>query len=301
MFIKRDDLTGFALAGNKARKLEFIVADAIVCGADTIVTGGGPGSNHCQATAVAAAVAGLGCHLVLYGHEPATDTINVSIARACGASLTFTGSADRSTVDRTIAEVAERLRSEGRAPYVVPRGGATPLGAAAYTFAAFELADQLRDHEVDSATVILASGSCGTQAGLEAGKAIRGLRWEIVGAAVSRPVDECRERVVSLAEGAMELLGVPGELGHDVRLVDARGLGYGEPSGEGDDAVLRCLRTEGLLLDPTFTAKAFAVLLRMVEDGHQGPIVFLHTGGTTTALERLERIASTQGSSPADD
>lgn len=300
IYVKRDDLTGFSLAGNKARKLELIVADAILQGADTIVTGGGPGSNHCQATAVATAVAGLQCHLVLYGDEPESRTANLSIARACRSAVTFTGSPERSSVDAAFDGVLQGLRNEGRRPYLVPRGGATPLGAAAYALAAFELADQLESEDVATATIVLATGSCGTQAGLVAGRAIRDLQWRVVGASVSRPPDECTKRVARLAAGAAEVLGSSRPAGSDIELVDARGPGYGEPSSAAEDAALLCLRSEGLLLDPTFTAKAFAALLRLVEEGCKGPIVFLHTGGTPAAVEWISRIVSERGAAQSD-
>ena len=164
VLVKRDDLTGFALAGNKARKLEFLTGDALV-------TGGGPGSNHCQATAAAARVAHLACHLVMYGNEPARPHPNLAFARCAGTEVTVTGQADRGSVDPALAETAGRLTAAGHRPYVIPRGGATAVGAAGCGLAVAELAGQLASLGIEPEFVVVATGSCGTQAGLLAGTA----------------------------------------------------------------------------------------------------------------------------------
>ncbi len=284
IYVKRDDLAGFAVAGNKARKLEFLVADALSGGCDVLVTGGGSGSNHCQATAAAARVAGLSCVLVLYGEEPAREHPNLRLARTFGAGVRFTKDPERESVDWGLEEAAEELRGAGRAPYVIPRGGATALGAVAYALAADELAEQLQANGVEPGVVVVAAGSCGTQAGLVAGAVARGYPWRVVGAAVSRPVDESRERVLDLARGCAGLLGTPAAARDDVDVRDARGPGYGLPSPEGVAAARLAAETEGLLLDPVFTAKAFAVLVSMVQGGLDAPAVFVHTGGLASVL-----------------
>jgi len=284
IFVKRDDLAGFALAGNKARKLEFLVADALSGGCDVLVTGGGPGSNHCQATAAAARVAGLACVLVLYGEPPPKEHPNLRLARAFGAEVRFTNDPERGSVDEGLDDAAAGLRDAGRVPYVIPRGGATALGAVAYAMAADELAQQLAASRVEPEVVVVAAGSCGTQAGLLAGTVGRGRPWRVVGAAVSRPVDECRERVLDLARGCAGLLGTPEAAEADVDVRDARGPGYGLPSPEGVAAARLAAETEGLLLDPVFTAKAFAVLVSMVQGGLDAPAVFVHTGGVASVL-----------------
>jgi D-cysteine desulfhydrase len=282
--VKRDDLTGFAVAGSKARKLEFLVADALSGGCDVLVTGGGPGSNHCQATAAAARVAGLSCVLVLYGEEPSSEHPNLRMARAFGAEVRFTKDPERDSVDRGLEEAAGELRSAGRAPYVIPRGGATSLGAVAYALAADELAEQLQSNGVEPGVVVVAAGSCGTQAGLVAGAVARGYPWRVVGAAVSRPVDESRERVLDLARKCAGILGTPAASRDDVDVRDARGPGYGLPSPEGAAAARLAAEAEGLLLDPVFTAKAFAVLVSMLQSGLDAPAVFVHTGGLASVL-----------------
>ena len=285
LWIKREDLAGFALAGNKVRKLEFLVADALERGCDTMLTGGGPGSNHCQATAAAARVAGLACSLVLYGQEPSPAPANLRLARSFGAEVRFTGDPDRASVDRTLEEEAARLAAEGGRPYVVPRGGATALGAVGYALAVEELAGQLAGEGVEPQMVVVATGSCGTQAGLVAGTVGGGHPWRVVGASVSRPPGECRGRVLLLAEECASLLGVPPPRDDNVEVLDARGPGYGVPSAEGAEAADLAAGTEGLLLDPVFTAKAMGALIGMVRQGRDGPLVFIHTGGTTALLE----------------
>ncbi|HEU4539762.1 MAG TPA: pyridoxal-phosphate dependent enzyme [Jiangellaceae bacterium] len=291
LYVKRDDLTGLAVAGNKARKLEFIVADAMNRGADALVTGGGPASNHCHATAVAARVAGLGCVLLYYGHPPSDEPLGLGLARSFGAEVRFTGDPRRDSVDGGLAAVAKELRDAGRRPYLVPRGGATPLGAAAYGLAAWELARQLEDLGVRPATVVVAAGSGGTQAGLVAGTVSAGRPWHVVGASVSRPVDECRARVLRLAQDVAELCEWPTAGPADVDVRDAIGPGYGEPSTAGEKAARLAADHEGLLLDPVFTAKAMAQVSEMASAGAAGPIVFWHTGGLLAAIS-----AATQGS-----
>lgn len=289
VLVKRDDLTGFALGGGKARKLEYLIGDALATGSDVLLTGGGPDSNHCQAAAAAGRVAGLACELLLYGGEPPRPRLNLELARRFGASVEFTGDPDRASVDGALADRAERLRAAGRRPYLIPRGGATSLGAVGYALAVDELAGQLADLDSEPEVVLVATGSCGTQAGLVAGTVAAGRRWRVVGAAVSRPPAECRDRVLRLARGCAALLRSPAPQERDVELVDARGPGYGAASADGDAAASLAAVTEGLLLDPVFTAKAMAVLVATVAKGLPGPAVFVHTGGIPVALQSTVR------------
>jgi D-cysteine desulfhydrase len=284
--VKRDDLAGFALAGNKGRKLELLLGDAVGRGCDVLLTGGGPGSNFCAAAAAAARVAGLACELVLYGEEPPFPPggpVNLALARAWGAHAQFTGDADRSSVDRALAATGAALEGAGRRVYTVPRGGATPLGALAYAEAARELAVQTDSLRLRQPLVVVATGSGGTQAGLVAGASAGGLAMRVVGASVSRPVQECRSRVLALATGCTALLGAPAPAPGTVRVVDARGPGYGVASEEGIRAARLAAEAEGLLLDHVFTAKALAVAAS-VAGRHRGDVVFVHTGGVATSL-----------------
>lgn len=287
LHIKRDDLTGFAIGGNKARPLEFLVAAACRAGADTLVTGGAAGSNFCVAATAAARRAGLSCHLVIAG-QPPQQTPGLDLARAWGAFVAWTGTADRASVDAGLPAAAAELAALGRRPYVVPRGGATALGAVGYVLAAGELHDQLAGRGLRRACVVVAVGSGCTLAGLVAGNALFGWPWRLVGASVSRPPQEASRRVLELARACLLLLAAPGKDGRDlaertaeavtdcrIELVDARGPGHGLASAAGSQAADTALRTEGLAVDPVYTAKALPVL----RAAGQRQAVFWHTGG----------------------
>jgi len=293
LWVKRDDLTGFVLAGNKARQLERLIADALAVGADTLVTGGGPGSNYCAGAAAAARVAGLHCVLVLYGDpdgdpDGAQDTHphpNLALARWHGAEIRFTGAAERASVDPVLDQVAAEVRAGGGRPYLVPRGGASVVGALAYLDAAREFAAQLETVGVRPATVLIAAGSGGTAAGLVAGATADGNQWRVLAAAVSRPPEQTADRMLRLARQAAGRLGLRSATAADIEVTDARGPGYGVPSAEGERAAELAASTEGLLLDPVFSAKALGVLLDRPE--LPGPVVFWHTGGQAAALGKL--------------
>ena len=189
IWFKRDDLTGLGLGGNKVRGLEFLLADALERGCDTLVTGGGPGSNWAMLAALAARTRGLDTVLVCYG-DPVPAVGNMYLAATIGADIQFTGDKDRASVDSGVAAVADELRAAGRTPYPLGRGGATAVGALGYLTAAEELAGQLADAGCAATATWLATGSCGTQAGLVAGAAWQGL-GPVVGVTVSRPPEEC--------------------------------------------------------------------------------------------------------------
>jgi 1-aminocyclopropane-1-carboxylate deaminase/D-cysteine desulfhydrase-like pyridoxal-dependent ACC family enzyme len=287
VLVKRDDLTGFTIAGNKARALEFLIGGAVANGCDVVVTGGGPSSNFCPAAAAAAKLAKLDCELVLYGQPPDGAHPNLAAALAWGARVQFTGRPDREEVDLIITEVASDLEGKGRRPMAIPRGGATPLGAVGFALAAAELAQQLDARGIQPEAVVIATGSGGTQAGLVAGDGARDAPWRVIGASVSRPPAEAATQVLRLAQECARLMGLPPVGSGQVEVVDAIGPGFGLPSGEGESAARVLFETEGLLLDPVYTAKAFAVVLRLINDGMTGPIVFWHTGGLVAALHHL--------------
>ena len=291
VWIKRDDMTGLLLGGNKARKLEFLCGEAQSQGADTLVTGGGGGSNHVQLTAAAAARLGLGCVVVCYGSAPSPEPLGLRLTRRLGAEVLFTGSSDRASVDTRLEEVAAKLTADGRQPYVIPRGGASATGAVGYALAAMELTEQLATVGLRAATLLLSTGSCGTQAGLVAGVSFSAeSSMHVVGVPVSRPPEECVERIARLATGCAERLGSDRVFtADDVHLLGGYlGPGYGKASPEGEAAAEMALRTEGLVLDPVFTAKAMAALIAEARAGRlTAPVVFLHTGGTPAALAAL--------------
>jgi D-cysteine desulfhydrase len=286
IWLKRDDLTGLGLGGNKVRALEYLLADAVARGADCLVTGAGPQSNWAMLATLAARRCGLDAFLIFYG-SPAPRTGNLLLDHLAGADIRFTGDPDRASVDAGIDALAAELTAAGRRPYPLPRGGATGLGALGYVKASLELVGQLGDAGLSAASLWLATGSCGTQAGLVAGA--RWLRpgYEVVGVTVSRPVEECVNRVSRLAAEATVRLGLNGIRTHGdgvVRVLGGyAGPGYGKPSAQGEAAARLVARSEGVLLDPVFGAKAMAAVLDAAASGRAaGPVVFLVTGGAPT-------------------
>jgi len=290
ILVKRDDLTGFAAAGNKARPLEYLVGAALARGCDVLVTGGGPGSNFCSATAIAAAVAGLDCELVIAGVAlPEPLPPNVALARAAGATVHLSGDDDREAVDAAVERLGAGLRTAGRRPFVLPRGGSTATGAFGFAVAAAELADQLAGWSgvLDGRrlTVVLPVGSGASCAGLLAGMASLGQHpWHLLGVSVSRPLAEIDARVRCLAADCAAEAGLPPPVAHDLELVDGRGAGFAAPSEANLDDARSALRSEGWLLDPTYTMKAFSVLVRRVHEDPETPVLFWHTGGVVAAV-----------------
>lgn len=285
LWLKRDDLTGLGLGGNKVRALEYLLGDACAQAADCLVTGGGPQSNWAMLAALGASRCGLEAHVVLYG-SPCAPTGNLLLARLAGAQVRFTGDPDRASVDRAVASLGEELRRAGRRPYVLPRGGATPLGAVGYVAACTELAEQFAAAGIEPAELWLATGSCGTQAGLVAGVRMLNLPTEVIGVAVSRPVEECVQRVAELAAASAALLGLPPpeRPADGVNVLGGHlGPGHGLPSPEGEWATALVARTAGIFLDPVFTAKAMAALIASSRSRRRrGPVVFLVSGGAPT-------------------
>jgi D-cysteine desulfhydrase len=291
LLIKRDDLTGFAGGGNKVRKLEFLVGDALARGADTLIAVGGPQSNAVRTAMVAARVAGLDPIAVLYGDPPPTREGNLLLDVLAGARLVFTEQADRGSTEPAAAALAAELSKSGRHPYVLPRGGATPIGDAAYVEAAAELDDQLAALHARPSAVIVATGSCGTQAGLIAGAVWLGASYKVCGVLVSRSRSEAVPRLLSLARSTAELLELGVNIGPQDVLVEDRylGPGFGLASPEGDAALRLALAREGVILDPVYTAKALAGLAGMVAHGtisRTVPLVFVHTGGEPALYAR---------------
>ena len=295
VLFKRDDLAGAGLGGNKLRGLEYIVADALGQGCDCLVTGAGPQSNWTMLAALACLRYQIEPHIVCYG-TGAADEGNMRLHRWLGVDLRFTGDPGRSSVDGGIEAVAAELRAAGRHPYPVPRGGATPLGALGYVRASAELAAQLDALGERPAALWLATGSCGTQAGLVAGAALTAAPYEVVGVTVSRPVAECRDRVRALAAGAAALAGIgPADGGIGATLTEPTvlgnwiGPGYGAASPAGQAAARLVATTEGVFLDPVFGAKAMAALVAECRAGRvRGTQVFLVTGGAPTLFTRAD-------------
>ncbi|MFM7617064.1 MAG: pyridoxal-phosphate dependent enzyme [Actinomycetes bacterium] len=285
LWVKRDDLTGLALGGNKARKLELLLADAIARGADTLVTGGGPQSNHARITAAAAAAAGLECHLALAGPPPDHTDGNLLLDHLLGATLHFEGAIDYYDIERDIGVVADRLAAVGRRPYAIPVGGASVVGAAAYAYAVDELADQLDALGRPAFDwIVVADGSGGTQAGLLAGLGSSPTR--VLGVDVgTRP--DLDVAVPALARATAEHLGRSTGIGPTLVDHDHVGRAYGWAT-EGAVAAMRvAARTEGLILDPVYSAKAMHALTARAAGGTiGGRVLFWHTGGAPAMFAR---------------
>jgi D-cysteine desulfhydrase len=283
VWFKRDDLTGLGLGGNKVRPLEFLLGEALARHCDVLVTGSGAQSNWSMLAALAARRCGLDSVVCFYGTQPPEARGNLLLQGFTGADLRWTGDASRASVDLMIEQVADELRSAGRTPLVVPRGGATARGSLGYLAAAAEIADQAADAGLINPTLWLGTGSCGTQGGLVAGVAA-GFIPRVVGVTVSRPADECRERVFDLARGAADLARTPAPDATMVTVIDGFiGPGYGYASHDGAAAADLVARTEGIFLDPPFCAKAMAALMSSARAGEiDSPVILLVSGGGPT-------------------
>ncbi len=292
LYVKRDDQTGLATGGNKARKLEYLLAEAKERGAQTLVTGGAAQSNHCRQTAAAAAKHGMRCVLVLGGDKPEQLDGNNLLASLLGAELRWAGDASKADRDDMMKAALVDEEADGRAAYLIPYGGSNSTGAAGYVAAAEELAEQLQRapskfNVKHFDTIVFASSSGGTQAGLALGVAALGLQTRVLGISVDAEEAALRARVAALANRTAEKLGIETLLAEADIHVDAGYLGSGYAVvGEAErEAIKMAARTEGLLLDPVYTGRAFAGLLDRIRRGKHKPgerILFWHTGGTVS-------------------
>jgi D-cysteine desulfhydrase len=287
LYVKRDDTTPFALGGNKVRKLEFFAADALNAGADTLVTAGAIQSNHVRQTAAVAAKLGLRCVALLENPIGTDDRNYLSngnrlLLDLFGTEVELVPNLD--TADELLAQTGERLRREGRKPYIVPIGGSNALGALGYVRAGLELAEQIHGSGQEFSAVVLASGSAGTHAGLVIALADALPELDVIGVTVSRTDAAQRPKVEGLVERTLELLGHGAQTLPKVQLWDEYfAPRYGEPNAGTLEAVRLLASQEGLLLDPVYTGKAMAGLLdgiRRDRFAKTGPILFLHTGGS---------------------
>ncbi len=289
ILVKRDDLTALGLGGNKARKLEFLVADALAKGAATLITTGAVQSNHARMTAAAACVAGLRCVLVLTSTSDDPPVAgNLLLDRLFGADVRLVPSADPMLAvgqdEAVVAEVAAAEQAAGRVPYVIPVGGSSGIGVFGYVSGSAELVEQLGEMGVEPSRLYYASGSRGTQAGLTLGAKACGAPYRVYGVAVSAGEPEKIERARRIANEAASLLGLEerldlGDLFTDQGFI---GEGYGIPTPQGLEAIAVLARTEAILLDPCYTSKAMAALVHHARAGELAPgetVVFLHTGG----------------------
>ncbi|GHU35508.1 1-aminocyclopropane-1-carboxylate deaminase [Betaproteobacteria bacterium] len=287
LYIKRDDHTGLALGGNKTRKLEFLIGDALAKKATHILTQGATQSNHVRQTIAAANKFGLkstvlleervsGAHADYYGNG------NVLLDQIFGTSIETRPSG--LDMNKELESVGERLRAAGETPYLIPGGGSNPIGALGYVVSAQELVAQANEQQLIIDRVVHATGSTGTQAGFVVGIEGTNSRIPVLGISVRMPKEKQEENVRKLARQTWELLGIRGEFPDAAVEVnsDYVGGGYGVPTEGMVEAVKLLARHEGILLDPVYTGKAFAGLVDLIRKGYfrKGEnIVFLHTGG----------------------
>lgn len=296
LWVKRDDCTGLAGGGNKTRKLEFLVGEALAQGCDMLVTQGAIQSNHVRQTAAAARKFGLDCHAVLEKRVPNTDHAyeqsgNVLLDRMFAMTMEYReGGLD---MNAETEQVVERLRGTGRRPYFIPGGGSNVTGALGYAVCAQEIVTQSAALGVKFDWVVSATGSTGTQAGLVAGLEALQSGIPVMGVSVRQSREKQRQAVHGLAQKTASTLGHDG-LGLDTIHVDDGyvGEGYGIPAESTLEALWVAAQTEGLLLDPVYSGKGFAGLLGLIRAGQfhkEQKILFLHTGGAV-ALFAYESI-----------
>jgi len=284
LLVKRDDMTGLAFGGNKVRKLEYLLGEAVDRGCDVVVTVGAAQSNHARATAAAARRLGLDAVLVLAGDEPLERQGNLLLDTIFGADIRVVDTDDDYVLMGVVEDIARDLQRRGRAPYVIPPGGSAALGAAAYANAGLELLDQLNTRGVHADAIVHATGTGGTQAGLYTACRLMQTRMEIIGVSAGPSRDVATARVRSLVEDLCGLLGIDWRPHPDDIVVTDEYVGerYAVATPEGLDAIRLVARTEGLLLDPVYTGKAMAGLIDQVRRGRFRPdqsVVFWHTGG----------------------
>lgn len=300
IYVKRDDCTGLATGGNKTRKLEFVMAEALEQGADTVITVGAVQSNHVRQTAAAACRLGLGCEILLEHRirEPNdlyVQSGNVFLDRLFGARLhEFPGGTD---FDQAMSAIADDVETRGGKPYIIPGGASNPIGALGYVNCAMELLNQANERGLVIDHIVTATGSAGTQAGLIAGLNAMHADIPLLGIGVNAPRKVQEKRVYELAVETAELIGAPGVVTREdvVANCDYVGDGYGMVTKAMNEAVLLLARLEGLLFDPVYSGKALAGMIDLVENGSfdgAGNIVFLHTGGSAALFAYADQLAT---------
>ena len=295
LWIKREDLLPLAFGGNKLRNLEFLIGAALADGADTLITSGRRWSNHCRLTAAAGAHAGLAVHLVLSGPpaeaaDPSRHSPAASLEALLGAQVTQLPTADREAREQAVTAIAERVRSAGGRPYVIPVGGTGLPGAWGQVLAVDELLAQAADRNAMPDLIVLPSATGGTQAGLLAGLRAGGSAASVRGVLVARTDDELRPAITATLDELGRGLGrpVPAD---EIELDPSQlGDGYGSPTAAADEATALLARSEGILVDPIYTAKALAGLVEGVRSGRWDGrrVVFWHAGGTPGLFEPLD-------------
>jgi 1-aminocyclopropane-1-carboxylate deaminase/D-cysteine desulfhydrase-like pyridoxal-dependent ACC family enzyme len=299
LWVKRDDLTGLGMGGNKARKLEFLCGAAAAAGADCLITVGAGQSNHCRMTAAAGAMLGLEVHLVLAGDRPKVLEGNQLLSERFGAHQHFTGAgpSEWGLLEIAREDLTEELSAQGLKPYSIPIGGSTAVGALGYIVAYQEIVEQAQALKISPKTIVFTSSSGGTHAGLVAGRAyLRALGTtdvlpNLLAIGVAKGVVAGFPSVKELAQEALTIAGLPGEVVDEDVEVDVRWLGddYAIPTAASRDAITWAAHNGAWVLDDVYTAKGMAGLLGNANQGRWGSgddVIFIHTGGSPEVFVR---------------
>lgn len=298
ILIKRDDQTGLATGGNKARKLEYVVGDALANGADTLITTGAAQSNHCRQTAASAAKYGLNCTLLLRGTPPEQTNGNLLLDTLLNADIRWSGQAQHPAgeIDTMLEAIADDLRVQGKKPYIVPLGASNPVGALGYINAMEELYQQLQSMKTTVDRIVLLSGSGGTHVGMLIGAKLLG--WDVrLDGVLNSGFDSMPDKVQSLAQQTIQQHGFNITIdADDIHLLPAAGThGYGVITDLERDAIRRIAQTEGIIVDPVYTGRALAGLMQGIRAGQYASdetILFWHTGGTSGLFARADDVLS---------
>jgi D-cysteine desulfhydrase family pyridoxal phosphate-dependent enzyme len=298
LFIKRDDHTGLATGGNKTRKLEYLIQEAIDEGCDTVITAGAQQSNHCRQTAAACAIADLNCHLVFGGKEPEVFNGNLLLSKILGAKIHFTGE-NRKGED--IDKIYSELRQQGVEPYIIPYGGSNITGALGYVNAVKELQGQLTERKLKIDYIFFASSSGGMQAGLTLGKMLYGLKAELIPINIDKNETgghTLEEAVLAIVKKGIEVLQIKESYDpEDIPLVrEYDKAGYGIVTSNETSAINLLAQSEGILLDPVYTARAFYGMMDYLEKEllpKKSNVLFWHTGGLPAIFNYAEEMSLT--------
>lgn len=291
IYLKRDDFTGIEVSGNKIRKLEYVIADAIKKDQTVLITCGGIQSNHCRATAAAAARLGMKAHLVLSGHE--SDNVgNNALDQIFGAELTFVAPELFHTHKTVMENLQAAYAEKGQKARIIPMGASDAVGALGYFNAFEEILEQEKQMNMTFDTICVTVGSAGTYAGLYLGNQVHGAGKRIVGLNIYDKDIDHTAMIRTMAEGCAGILEYDGELDLEaIELWEEAYTGYGAISEASAEFIRDLGKDQGLLLDPVYTGKAFAGIMKRQADGHpalQGSVLFIHTGGIYGALARPE-------------
>jgi D-cysteine desulfhydrase len=295
LHVKRDDLTGLLESGNKVRKLEFLVGEALQQGADTLITCGTPDSNGCRAVAAVAARLGLRAMLAIRGERPAAADGNLLLGRLLGADTRYYPGLGPERTDVVMAALAAEVREGGGRPYIIPESGAGELGALGYIECAVELSEQIHHGAPRFDTIVITAGSGGSHAGLLMGKQLAGLPGEIVSVPVTGPAERVREAIVRTVGAAIQRFGFAIEVPKAIHLLDGyQGAGPAEATDEELGVIVQLAREEGLLLDPVYTARGFRGLVETLARDPKAlgqRVCFIHTGGLFSLFPFRDRLS----------